>query len=372
MLITNATAFVGGKFQANTDILVQNGLITAIGKGLSAPEQNVINVQGDYLLPGFVDIHIHAFMGMEVMQGEVAIRHMSRELKKVGVAGFLPTTMSASAEATKKALHGIYAVMQNPEPDGAVVLGAHMEAPFLHPQKAGAQLAQYFLLPNQENWDSYVGPYASIVRIVTLAPDREGALDFIPFLCQKGIVVSLGHTNATAETTHQATEAGATHVTHLFNAQSALHHRMPGVAGAALVDDRLYCEVIADGIHLHSDIVALAYRAKGREKLVVITDAMEASGMQDGNYHLGGQVVHVKNGVARLADGSLAGSTLTMQQALHNVVQYSAVSTDDAITMCTLTPAQSIRANFIGQMTLGSVGIFSRYSPSFTFVSTLG
>ena len=187
MLIKNAKAFMDGSFQENTDLLIKAGKIVEIGTNLTAVDEEVVDLGGDVLLPGFVDVHIHAFMGKDTMNGEEAVRHMSRELKKFGVAAFLPTTMSASPEDTCKALAGIKAVMDAPEADGAVVLGAHMEAPFLNEGKAGAQPKQFFVLPTEENWQRYTGGNEEIVRLITMAPEKEGALDFITRLTNSGI-----------------------------------------------------------------------------------------------------------------------------------------------------------------------------------------
>lgn len=371
MLIQNAKAFINGKFQEKTDLLIRDGRISAIGTGLAAEGEELLDLGGDLLLPGFVDVHIHAFKGMDAMQGEEAVRHMSRELKKVGVAAFLPTTMSASPEDTVKALAGVKAVMERPEPDGAIVLGAHMEAPFLAEAKAGAQLKQYFVDPDEENWQRYTGGLESVVRLITMAPERAGAMDFIRELTKKGITVSIGHTTADAETTHAAAEAGATHVTHTFNAQTPLNHRAPGVPGAALVDDRLQCEVISDGIHLHPDIVKLIIRTKGKEKLVAITDAMEAAGMPDGQYQLGGQEVFVHEGAARLKDGTLAGSTLTMIRAFQNLIRFGATP-EEAALMTTKTPALSIGNEELGEIELGAPAIFSRFDENYAFKGTVG
>lgn len=370
MLLKNAKAFLNGVFEEGVDILVKDGRIAAIGHGLTA-EGDVIDLAGDVLLPGFVDVHIHAFMGQDTMNGEQAVRHMSRELKKFGVAAFLPTTMSASPEGTREALKGIKAVMDNPEPEGAKVLGAHMEAPFLEESKAGAQLKQYFVLPNEENWQNYVGEYESIVRQITMAPEKEGALDFITRLSNSGITVSIGHTAANAETVHAAAEHGATHVTHTFNAQTPLNHRAPGVPGAALVDDRLACEFICDGIHLHPDIIRLITRCKGKALAVAITDAMEAAGMPDSKYQLGGQDVFVKEGAARLADGTLAGSTLTMIRAFQNLIRFG-IAPEDAAAMVTSTPAASIRNEEYGVIREGAPAVFARFTPDYQFVSAIG
>ncbi|MEG0270595.1 MAG: N-acetylglucosamine-6-phosphate deacetylase [Clostridia bacterium] len=371
MIIKNAKAFINGKFEQGTDLVVKNGKIAAIGQGLTDEGEKSVDLKGDVLLPGFVDVHIHAFKGMDTMNGEAAVRHMSRELKKFGVAAFLPTTMSASPADTVQALRGIKAVMDNPEPDGAIVLGAHMEAPFMEPSKAGAQLKQFFVLPNEENWQSYTGDCASIVRMITMAPEKEGALEYIKVLTDRGITVSIGHTNATAEDVHAAAAQGASHVTHTFNAQSPLNHRMPGVPGAALVDERLACEVISDGIHLHPDIVKLLMVCKGKELTVAITDAMEAAGMPDGKYQLGGQDVFVKEGAARLADGTLAGSTLTMIHAFQNLMKFGA-KPEDAALMTTKTPAMSIHNEEMGEIELGAPAIFARFTPDYEFVETIG
>ena len=371
MLIKNAKAFINGRFQENTNILTKDGKILNIGTELNAADEEIIDLQGDVLLPGFVDVHIHAFMGQDTMNGEEAVRHMSRELKKFGVAAFLPTTMSASPADTRKALDGIRAVMENPGKDGAIVLGAHMEAPFLNESKCGAQPKQFFVLPNEENWENYIGGNEPIVRLITMAPEKDGAMDFIQRLTDSGITVSIGHTAADAETVHAAADHGANHITHTFNAQTPLNHRAPGVPGAALVDERIGCEFISDGIHLHPDIVRLIMRCKGKEKAIAITDAMEAAGMPDGKYQLGGQDVFVKEGAARLEDGTLAGSTLTMVRAFQNLMKFGAAP-EDAAAMTTSTPAKSIGNNELGVIKAGSPAIFARFNSNFEFVETIG
>lgn len=371
MILRNANAFINGTFNKTTDIRVKEGKIVEIGTALPEDGEGVLDLVGDVLLPGFVDVHIHAFMGKDTMNGEEAVRHMSRELKKFGVAAFLPTTMSASPEGTRKALDGIRAVMENPEKDGAIVLGAHMEAPFLNESKAGAQPKQYFVLPNEENWQNYTGGNESIVRLITMAPEKEGALDFIKRLTDSGITVSIGHTAADADTVHAAADHGANHITHTFNAQTPLNHRAPGVPGAALVDERIACEFISDGIHLHPDIVRLIMRCKGKELAVAITDAMEAAGMPDGKYQLGGQDVFVKDGAARLEDGTLAGSTLTMVRAFQNLMAFGATA-EEAAAMTTSTPAKSIGNTEVGVIKVGSPAIFARFNAEYEFVGTIG
>lgn len=201
------------------------------------------------------------------------------------------------------------------------------------------------------------------VRMLTLAPELAGADAFIQQAVSEGITISLGHTAATAEQVHHAADLGASHVTHTFNAQSPLNHRAPGVPGAAMVDDRLFTEFIADGIHLHGDIVRLIARCKGTEHAVAITDAMEAAGMPDGEYALGGQPVTVRNGEARLQDGTLAGSVLTMRQVLHNLIHRFGIAPIDAVRMCTETPAESIGEHTLGRIIPGCPVPLTRWSP---------
>ena len=372
MLIQNATAYLDGSFQRNICIRMSQGTITDVATTLSPlPGEDVLDASGDFILPGFVDIHIHAYLGMDTMSGESAVRHMSRELKKGGVAAFLPTTMSASLSDTKAALAGIEAVIRQKEPEGSLVLGAHMEAPFLSAHRCGAQVASHFIPPTMEAFMDMTGDYASVVRIITMAPELPGSEGWVREIASRGIVVSIGHSDATCEQTHQAASWGASHVTHLFNAQTPLHHRDPGVPGATLTDDRLYAEVICDGIHLHPDIIRLVLSAKGREKTVLVSDAMEAAGMPEGTYQLGGQLVYVKNGAARLASGTLAGSTLTMARGLQNLIAFG-IKPEDAVYMATQAPAQSIGEKLVGRIANGSPGILTRWSRDWEMKAVIG
>ena len=363
MLLRNGNVFDGEQFQEGMEVRLSGGIVAETGYDLQAADgDKIIDLEGDYLLPGFVDVHIHAFKGRDTMDGEEAVRHMSRELLRCGVAGFCPTTMSAGAEDTLKAVNGIRAVMDDPETEGAIVLGAHMEAPFLQEERAGAQRKEFFQNPDWAAFERMTGGRADTVRLITMAPERKGSETFIRKAASKGIHVSIGHTNADAETFHQAVKWGADHVTHTFNAQTPLKHREPGIPGAALTEDKVYCEMICDGIHLHHDIVRLIARCKGAGKTVAITDAMEAAGMPEGDYTLGGQRVFVKDGAARLADGTLAGSVLTMQQALENLIHLFGIDPAEACAMCTSTPAASIGASGFGCIAAGSPVPLTRWS----------
>ena len=372
MIIRNATAFLGHSFRSGIDIRLKHGMITELGTNLAAGSyETVEDVQGDFVIPGFVDVHIHAFRGRDTMEGEEAVRHMSRELYREGVAAFLPTTMSASPEETAMALRGTAAVMAQPEKNGAQVLGAHMEAPFLAEAKAGAQRKEFFLDPDYETFLSLCDHHPEAVRLITLAPERAGAEAFIRKAVTEGIHVSIGHTTATAEQVHLAADWGADHITHTFNAQTSLNHREPGVPGAAMSDDRFYAEMICDGIHLHRDTIRTLYFAKGAKRTVMITDAMEAAGMPDGTYHLGGQEVHVRQGEARLQNGTLAGSVLRMPVALHHMIHRFDIPAEDAVLMCTTTPACSIGERLAGRIAEGAPVPLTRWSTDWEMVSIL-
>lgn len=372
MLLRNANALIGHSFCPQTEVRIHNGFVQEVGTGLeNGLYEDVIDLGGDYLLPGFVDIHIHAFRGHDTMHGETDIRAMSRDLYKAGVAAFLPTTMSASIADTRAAVDAVRAVLIHQELRGARVLGVHMEAPFMQAAKAGAQLKEFFTDPSIDAFLAMCGN-PDAVRLITIAPELDGSEDFVRWASANGVTVSIGHTNATAEQVHAAADWGASHVTHTFNAQSPLQHRAPGVPGAALTDDRLYAEMIADGVHLHPDILRLITRAKGIDRTVVITDAMEAAGMPDGEYSLGGQKVFVHGAEARLADGTLAGSVLTMQRALHNLIHRFGFQPEDAAIMCTATPAASIGETKAGYLVPGSPAPLTRWTKDWEPAGIIG
>lgn len=353
MLITHATVFLEGRFVPDISVRLNGGKIRQIGSSLNPEaDEEIFDAKNHYLLPGFVDVHTHAYGGHDVMRGEEDIRSMSRAYGKLGVSAFLPTTMSASPEETRSVLKDIGKVMDRPEPEGATVAGAHMEAPFLSSRKAGAQQQQFFLSPDLQTFMSLCDNRPETVRMITLAPELPGADELISGLTRMGIVVSAGHTNADAATVHHAADLGLSHATHLFNAHPALHHRAPGSVGAALTDPRIRCELICDGEHLHPDIIRLAIAAKGAEGVLVITDSMEAAGMPEGTYALGGQPVYVHGDRATLENGTLAGSILTMPRALQNLLRWN-IPPETAIPMCTSTPAVSAGLEGFGHIREG-------------------
>ena len=371
MLLINARIPRNGAFIPDQRVRLEEGEIREVGTDLTpAPGERTLDLEGDFLLPGFVDVHIHAFQGHDTMAGEEAVRAMSRALRKLGVAAFCPTTMSASPEETRRAVAGVRAVMARQEPEGARVLGAHMEAPFLNEGKAGAQVKAYFRDPDYQYFLDVTEGHPEAVRLMTLAPEKPGSEAFIRRAAAVGVHLSVGHTCADAETLHASGDWGADHVTHLFNAQTPLLHRAPGVPGAALADPRFWCEMICDGVHLHGDIIRLAAVAK-KEKAVAITDAMEAAGLPEGIYHLGGQEVRVRGGEARLEDGTLAGSVLTMPAALHNLIHRFGIDPAQACAMCTENPAASIGETACGRIVPGSPATLTRWGKTWEMRSVV-
>ena len=275
-----------------------------------------IDAQGLYVSPGFVDVHIHGYLGEDASDGSLdGLRRMARGILQNGVTSFLPTTMTVAWEELTRAFETIRAFMAEsaqPDFDGARALGCHAEGPFINPAKKGAQAGSAILSPDA----SRLLPWRDTLRLVTLAPEMPGGMDCVRALRAAGVAVSIGHTNADGDTCYAALEAGADHFTHTFNAMSPLTHRGVGAAGAALASDA-YAELIADGFHVDARLFPLMRRAKG-ERLVLITDCTRAGGMQDGQYTLGGQPIFVHGVECRLADGTIAGSVLRMNDAVRH------------------------------------------------------
>ncbi len=369
MIVKNGVVFIDGAFHCR-DLSIRNGRISEIGTPGAEAGEDCRDAEGHYILPGFVDIHIHAFGGADCMRGEQDVRKMSRGLLETGVAAFVPTTMSAGTEETHEALAGIERVWKCQEPCGARVLGAHMEAPFLSPKYKGAQRAECLRLPSPEAYRKLAGDL-SCVRMVTLAPELPGAISLIQTLHEQGVVTCAAHSAATAAEVHLAADAGLSQITHLFNAQTPLHHREPGVPGAGLADDRLAVQIIADGIHLHPDVLRIAALCKGSRGTILISDSMEAAGLPDGIYELGGQQVIVSEGAARLENGVLAGSTLLLHQAVRNMIHRAGIRPESVIPMATSTPADSIGAPDLGRIVAGACGVLVEMNQDWEFVSAV-
>jgi N-acetylglucosamine-6-phosphate deacetylase len=316
--------------------------IEAIGPGEapSQPGQAVTDLGGQWVLPGFVDMHVHGGGGLSFTEGpaqdargaaEFHLRHGSTSL-----VASLVTAPLAELERRAAMLAGLAAA--------GVIAGLHLEGPFLAPARCGAQDPRYLLAPSVAVFERLRAAAAGYLKVITIAPELPGAAEVITAAARAGVTVAVGHTDATADVTSSAVDAGATHATHLFNGMRPLHHREPGAAGALLCRDEVSCEVIADGVHLHDTTLRLAARAAGPGRLVLVTDAMAAAGMPDGSYQLGSMRVGVTGGVARLATvnagaGAIAGSTATMDAVLRRAVG-AGLPVPDAVAAASATPAR--------------------------------
>ncbi|NLI90248.1 MAG: N-acetylglucosamine-6-phosphate deacetylase [Epulopiscium sp.] len=299
-----------------------------------------VDARGGYIAPGFVDIHIHGYDGVDTMDGTVEdIQIIAKGIPANGVTSFLPTTMTMSREEITMALDCVRQAKEVQDTMiGADILGVHMEGPFLNVKFKGAQNKKYFQKPDAK----YVKDNQDIIRHITVAPEIEGADEFIGDISKNtDISLSMGHTAATFEQAMEAVQSGVNHVTHLFNAMTGLHHREPGVVGAALASD-ISCELICDNIHVHPGLFKMIHQVKGPDKLILVTDCMRAGGKEDGEYSLGGQKVFVKDNSARLEDGNLAGSVLKLNDALKNMIDYTGIPVEEAIKYVTINPASVI------------------------------
>nr|WP_251048027.1 N-acetylglucosamine-6-phosphate deacetylase [Planococcus sp. ISL-109] len=330
------------------DVLVADGRIIDVGSQLESGARR-IDGSGKILMPGFIDIHVHGAAGFDVMDADAsALSGMARALPEEGVTAFMATTMTQESEQVAHAIQA--AGNYESEAGEAELLGIHLEGPFLSRDKAGAQNPAFFQAPDIERFEEWQKHSAGKIRIVTLAPELEGAPEFIEMLDQQGVIVSIGHSDASYE---QAIASGARHVTHLFNQMSAFHHRKPGVVGAAMLDSSLRVELIADLIHSHTAAVELAYRQIGPERLILVTDAMRAKGLAFGDYELGGQQVSVGTSGARLNDGMLAGSVLAMDTALRNIRKITACELTELVSMSSNNAAVSLGLSKKGRIAKG-------------------
>ena len=312
--------------------------------------EETIDAKGGYVSPGFLNVHIHGCDGMDTMDDEeMALPRMSRLQAKTGVTGFLPTTMTCAWEDVAKAFAHIRHYQQQP-PEGARILGAHMEGPFISPAKKGAQ-AECNIRPADFE---LVEPWQDVVRIITLAPEELPDYRFVELCEEVGITVSIGHTAADYETVMEAViKHGVHHITHLYNAMTPFHHRNPGVVGAAL-DSTANCEIIADNVHSHPAAQRLLYHAKGGKNIILITDSLRACGVGDGPSELGGQKVFVKGELATLEDGTIAGSVATMNRCIKIFWENTGAPLAQVIEMVTKTPAMELNLyEELGSLELG-------------------
>lgn len=305
-------------------LIVKDDKITDIGKGDYEGALTTYDAQGQHVLPGFIDIHMHGGYGEDAMDASYeGLKHLAESLLSEGTTSFLATTMTQSDENITKALENIIEYQKQQDIlKAADIVGIHLEGPFISEHKVGAQNPAYVQRPSIEKVQQFQKTANNQIKVITFAPEVEGAHETLEALHNQ-IRFSIGHTVATFDETNEAVARGAKHVTHLYNAGTPFEHREPGVFGAAWTNDSLSTELIVDGIHSHPTAIQIAYKQKGNTRFFLITDAMRAKGMPDGEYDLGGQNVIVKGSEARLASGALAGSILKMNEGLKNLIQYT-------------------------------------------------
>ncbi len=340
--------------------------------GFGSEGERIALSENAVVFPGFIDEHVHGAGGADAMDGSVgALSVIAQTLAAEGTTGFLATTMTDDGAKIARAMNAVKEYRQTDPGEGAEVLGVHLEGPFISPEYKGAQNENYVCKPDSAVFGEWQKASGNAIKLVTLAPEADGAEELIDDLVKKGIVVSIGHTSATHEQIERAIGAGAGNVTHTFNAMSPLHHREIGAVGSALLHDELNCELIADGIHVSVPAMRLLFKSKPKGKITLITDAIRAKGLGDGESELGGQKVFVRKGQARLADGTLAGSVLQMNKAIKRLIKEVGVSVSEAINAATITPARTLGIDKdCGSIEIGKKANFAILDPDFNVIST--
>ncbi|UFT98564.1 N-acetylglucosamine-6-phosphate deacetylase [Radiobacillus kanasensis] len=342
--IKNVDIYIETKIIERGSIIIRDGKIKQIlteGASPSDSVDTIVDGKGRNLIPGFIDGHIHGANGADVMDAtEEALDTMAQVLPAEGTTSFLATTMTQSRANIDQALENIG--MYANKPGYAEVIGVHLEGPFINIEKSGAQPVNHILKPNIEQFAEWQRLSGDKIKTITLAPECDEDHALIHYLAEKGVNISAGHTSAGFQEMQKAVEHGVSQVTHLANAMTGLHHRDVGVVGAAFLLEELRAELIADGIHISPEMIDIFYRNIGKERLMIITDALRAKCLQPGTYDLGGQSVTVTDQQATLENGTLAGSILKLRDGAKNVMRYTGAALQDVIEMTSVNPAKQI------------------------------
>lgn len=360
IVLKNLKIITESKTIMNGFVLIERGKIEGIGSMdeylPSSDEHEWFFPDRCTVIPGMIDIHIHGAYGYDVMDAtEEALTNMARQLPREGTTSFLATTITQKQDEIERAIENVARYKKKGTSKiGAEILGMHVEGPFISPLRAGAQSINYIQNPDIHlfnNWQSLSG---QTIKVITMAPEEKDGIEFIQQVKKNGVIASIGHSDAKNGCIEKAIQAGAMHVTHLYNGMRGMHHREPGVVGMALGSDELFVELIVDGLHVHPLVVKNTWKIKRSEKIILITDAMRAKGLPDGEYDLGGQVVQVKDRKPLLPDGTLAGSILTMNQALKNMMSFTGCSLEDVVKMTSMNPAKQLHVfDRIGSIKVG-------------------
>ncbi|MCM3718700.1 N-acetylglucosamine-6-phosphate deacetylase [Fictibacillus phosphorivorans] len=328
-------------------LLIANGQIEYVGRENPLTEEQEAETYkmptGSIIMPGMIDVHIHGASGADVMDGtDEVLSIMAKALPAEGTTSFLATTMTENPLHIENALSQTAFFIEKQKPGSAEIVGIHLEGPFICPKRAGAQPKEFIETPNIKLFKQWQEKAQNQIRLVTLAPEMENGYELASYLSSNGIIASIGHSDSTFEEVKEGIRSGISHVTHLFNGMRGMHHRDPGVAGAALIQKELNVEMIVDGVHASPEMINLAYQSTGSNRTILITDSMRAKGLGAGSYTLGGQQVTVENGRAYLEDGTLAGSILSMKDAVKNMMDYTGCSIADIVKMTSVNAAKEL------------------------------
>lgn len=339
MIIKGAQVFDNEFNLIDADLLIEGEKIAEVGN-ITVDDNDVLDMSGYIVAPGFIDIHIHGCAGSDTGDATPeAVEAISSYLVKQGVTSFCATSMTLSEDELKKIFLNAYE--NRNKVSGAYMHGINMEGPYIAPSKKGAQNGTYIRNPNKEEFVRLYESCGGFIKLVDIAPEQEGGLEFIKAV-NPVCTVSIAHTSAGYEEAKSAFDAGLKHATHLFNAMSGLTHRAPGVVGAIFDSEDVRAEIICDGYHIHPAALRIAFKALGEDRSIVVSDAMKASGCPDGEYDLGGQPVYVRDGKAQLEDGTIAASVTNLHEEFKNLIEFG-VPLRQAIKSCTINPAKAIR-----------------------------
>ncbi|MDH7513029.1 MAG: N-acetylglucosamine-6-phosphate deacetylase [Clostridiales bacterium] len=374
------TAFKGNVIL--TDRVLEKGLVLIEGERIAAVFQageerlpggvEIVDYGNFFVAPGLIDLHVHGASGKDVMDGSVeSLKEIAIHQARCGVTGFVPAVSAAPRASILEAIAAVRAAQK--EKLTAQILGVYLEGPFLSQAKKGAQDPDFIRPANKEDAELLLKAADGIRTILTIAPEVGDNLNFIPILKDKGMIVAIGHSEASYELARQSFDLGVTHATHLFNAMSGFLPREPGVIGAVLDRAAATAELIADGVHVHPASLRLAIRCKGPSRVCLVTDSMKAAGLGDGSYRVGKREVILRDGQARLKEnGALAGSVLTLDRAVKNIIVWAGVSVSEAVNMASFNPARLLGLEeTLGSIDVGKTANLTIFDQEFRAIDTI-